>query len=178
MKPGRLTSARGLVRAGARAVTREVVAAAMVVAISLSPVAWADTPVTTPSTHHAPNPLIGGWKADTYFLKDGSTYPLLGQIIFGEKNWSVLYIVLQDGKPQRGSGEGGDYVLDGKNLTFIHHFMISTLAPAIPGLKEQPMRSLQWEKDLVEPASFEVVGDRMTLFMPSGNRLTWTRSSM
>lgn len=143
----------------------------------ISTAALGATPAAPPE-HAAANPLIGGWKADTYFLKDGSNYPLLGQIIFAEKNWSVLFIVLQDGKPQRGSGEGGDYKVDGKNLTFIHHFMISTLAPAIPGLKEQPMRSMEWDKEVVEESSFEVVGDRMTLFMPSGNRLTWTRSSM
>jgi hypothetical protein len=109
----------------------------LVVAGSLSTIARGDAPVDLSPKQAAVNPLIGGWTADTYFLKDGFTYPLLGQIIFGEKNWSVCCIVLENGKPQRGSGEGGDYVGGGKNLTFTHHFMISTSAPALPGLKEQ-----------------------------------------
>jgi hypothetical protein len=125
----------------------------------------------------AMNALIGGWQAQKYFLKNGSEYPLLGQILFTQKNWTVLYLVVVDGKPQRGSGEGGDYTVEGDSVTFIHHFMVSTPADAIPGLKAQPQRSLQWDPPNVEPARFEVKGDQLTLFMPSGNRLTWTRSS-
>ena len=125
----------------------------------------------------AGNPLIGGWKADHYYLKDGSSYPLLGQILFTRKNWTVLFIVVKDGKPQRGSGEGGDYTVDGNKVVFIHHYIASTPAPAIAGLTEQPLRAMEWDKLVVEASTFDVQGDRMTLFMPSGNRLTWTRTS-
>jgi hypothetical protein len=123
------------------------------------------------------NPLVGGWKADHYYLKDGSSYPLLGQILFTRNNWTVLFIVVKDGKPQRGSGEGGDYTVDGNKVVFIHHYVASTPAPAIAGLKEQPARALEWEPSHAENSTFDVQGDRLTLFMPSGNRLTWTRSS-
>jgi len=122
-------------------------------------------------------PLIGGWQAEHYYLKDGSNYPLLGQILFTEKNWMVIYIVVKDGKPQRGSGEGGDYIVNGNNVTFVHHYIVSTPADAIAGLGAQQLRAFKWDKELVEASTFEVKGDRMTLFMPSGNRLTWTRSS-
>lgn len=125
----------------------------------------------------APNPLIGGWQAEHYYLKDGSDYPLLGQILFTRKNWTVLYIVVKDGKPQRGSGEGGDYTVEGNKVTFVHHFIASTPADGIPGLKAQELRAWRWDKELVEGATFDVKGEQMTLFMPSGNRLTWTRSS-
>ncbi len=123
------------------------------------------------------NPLIGGWRAEHYYLKDGSDYPLLGQILFTEKNFTVIYIVVKDGKPQRGSGEGGDYAVEGNHVTFIHHYIASTPAKAITGLKAQTLEAKKWEKDLVEPSTFEVKEDHMTLFMPSGNRLTWTRIS-
>lgn len=123
------------------------------------------------------NPLVGGWKADHYYLKDGSSYPLLGQILFTSRNWTVLFIVVQDGKPQRGSGEGGDYTVDGNKVMFTHHYVASTPAPAIPGLKEQQARALEWEPSHSENSTFAVQGDHLTLFMPSGNRLTWTRSS-
>jgi hypothetical protein len=143
----------------------------------ISPPSHSETQAPPALMRVVANPLIGGWKADTYFLKDGSNYPLVGQILFTEKTWSVLFIVMKDGKSQRGSGEGGEYTVEGNHVTFIHHFMISTAAPEIPGLKEQPMRALEWDKANVEVSTFEVAGDRMTLFMPSGNRLTWTRSS-
>jgi hypothetical protein len=128
---------------------------------------------------HSPgrNPLIGGWKADHYYLQDGSSYPLLGQILFTSSNWTVLFIVVQDGKPQRGSGEGGDYAVDGNKVVFTHRYVASTPAPAIPGLKEQQARALEWEPSHAENSTFVVQGDRLTLLMPSGNRLTWTRSS-
>jgi hypothetical protein len=125
----------------------------------------------------AGNPLIGGWKADHYYLKDGSNYPLLGQILFTRKNWTVLFIVVKDGMPQRGSGEGGDYTVDGNKVVFVHYYIVSTPAPAIAGLTEQPLRAMEWDKSRVEASTFDVQGDRMTLFMPSGNRLTWTRTS-
>jgi hypothetical protein len=123
------------------------------------------------------NSLVGGWKADHYYLKDGSSYPLLGQILFTRNNWTVLFIVVKDGKPQRGSGEGGDYTVDGNKVVFVHHYVASTAAPAITGLKEQAARALEWEPSHAESSTFDIQGDRLTLFMPSGNRLTWTRSS-
>jgi hypothetical protein len=123
------------------------------------------------------NPLVGGWKAENYYLKNGSSYHLLGQILFTSRNWTVLFIVVKDGKPQRGSGEGGDYTVDGNKVVFTHHYVASTPAPAIAGLKEQPARALEWEPSHAENSTFDVQGDRLTLFMPSGNRLTWTRSS-
>jgi hypothetical protein len=136
--------------------------------------ARAADPMPSPSVG---NPLVGGWKADHYYLKDGSGYPLLGQILFTRNNWTVLFIVVKDGKPQRGSGEGGDYTVDGNKVVFVHHYVASTPAPAIAGLKEQPARALEWEPSHAENSTFDVQGDRLTLFMPSGNRLTWTRSS-
>lgn len=123
------------------------------------------------------NPLIGGWRAENYHLRDGTEYPLLGQILFTEKNFNVLYIVVKEGKPQRGSGEGGDYTVEGNNVTFIHHYIASTPAEAIQGLKAQALRAFKWDKDLVEASTFKVDGEHMTLFMPSGNQLTWTRTS-
>jgi hypothetical protein len=123
------------------------------------------------------NPLIGGWLAQSYYLKDGTEYPLLGQILFTRSNWTVLYIVVVDGKPQRGSGEGGEYTADENAVTFVHHYIASTPAPSVPGLKAQPQRTWQWEPAVTEASSFEIKGDQLTLFMPSGNRLTWVRSS-
>jgi hypothetical protein len=62
-------------------------------------------------------------------------------------------------------------------VVFIHHFVASAPAPAIAGLKEQQLRAMEWEPSHAEDSTFDVQGDRLTLFMPSGNRLTWTRSS-
>jgi hypothetical protein len=147
-------------------------------ALAITSLATAEVPAADSAPHRsAANPLLGGWKAEHYYLKDGSSYPLLGQILFTRKNWTVLFIVVKDGKAQRGSGEGGDYTVDGNKVVFIHHYVASTPAPAIAGLKEQPARALEWQPSHAESSRFDVQGDRLTLFMPSGNRLTWTRSS-
>jgi hypothetical protein len=150
-----------------------------IASLSLAAVSWAVLAIGASATRAAEpgNPLIGGWRAEHYYLKDGSDYPLLGQILFTEKNFQVIYIVVQDGKPQRGSGEGGDYTVEANNVTFIHHYIAAPEAPAIKGLKAQTKEAKKWEQDLVEHSTFDVKGDELTLFMPSGNRLTWTRIS-
>jgi len=89
----------------------------------------------------------------------------------------VIYIAVKDGKTQRGCGEGGDYTVEGNQVTFIHYYITCTPAQAITGLKEQTLEAKKWDKDLVEPSAFAVQEDHTTLFMPSGNRLTRTRAS-
>jgi hypothetical protein len=122
--------------------------------------------------------LEGSWKADRYYLKNGSEYPAAGQILFTGNQFSVVYLVLKDGKPQRGSGEAGDYSVDGEKVVFTHRYLVTTPAEAIPGLEQQQLHHAERsasDPTTIERATFKIEGERLTLFFPSGNRLTWTR---
>lgn len=121
--------------------------------------------------------LRGSWIAEAYTLADGPVHDVAGQIHFTERDWLVLFFVLDRGEPTRGSAEGGRYTLEGDRLTFEHLHHFSTGA-GLPGLPESPLRMETRVGDgPLEPSRVLVTGDRMTLFFPSGNRMSFRRGS-
>lgn len=123
--------------------------------------------------------LRGGWQAESYLMKGGQiSYPIRGQIIFSERDWTVLFFTMKDGKLVRGSGEGGYYEASGANLVFFHRFFAGPAFEAIPGLKAQEAAAQVKEPPVREETTYEIHDNRLTIhFGPSGNTLTWLRSS-
>ncbi len=117
----------------------------------------------------------GAWVADRYLLASGTEYPVQGQIFFAMGQWQVLFFVMdEDGEPQRGSGEGGTYERTADGVVFRHLFNLS-VGTSMPGLPEAPLRMVARgaEGAPLEPTRVDVVGDVLTLYFPSGNRMTF-----
>jgi hypothetical protein len=90
----------------------------------------------------------------------------------------VLFFTIKDGLVVRGSGEGGFYETSGDKLVFFHRFFAGPAFEAIPGLKAQKGDARINETPIREETTYKIEGDRLTIsFGPSGNKLTWTRSS-
>lgn len=127
----------------------------------------------------APGEVEGAWSAQEYHLASGPTHPVRGQIVFTEHDWQVVFFVMhEDGTPGRGSAEGGSYESTADGVVFRHLFNLS-VGDAMDGLDAAPLRMIV--RDPVdaplEPTRVDVEGDRLTLFFPSGNRMTFVRSA-
>jgi hypothetical protein len=123
--------------------------------------------------------IEGAWHAETYFLKEGNQHPVEGLIFFTEKDWTVLFFVMAgDEEPRRGSGEGGTYTLTGDRLVFTHYYHLST-GKAMEGLDEAPLRMEVHDAHsaATEPCRAAIEADRLVLHFPSGNRMSFKRSS-
>jgi hypothetical protein len=126
----------------------------------------------------AESQIQGAWRTESYVLKDGSQYDLDGLIVFTEKDWTVLFFVLdEDNQLRRGSGEAGTYALQGEHLTFTHLYNISA-GDQLGSLAASPLRMvIHRGEPPTEPCRVEFDGDRMTIFFPSGNKIDFRRSS-
>jgi hypothetical protein len=123
--------------------------------------------------------IRGGWQAETYALKSGERHALKGQIVFTASDWSVTFLITPEGQaPQRASAEGGTYTLEGTNLGLRHLYNFSA-GGALPGLPASPLRMTVNEpaQALLEPCTVTVEGERLTLAFPSGNSMSFQRSS-
>lgn len=134
----------------------------------------------TPSQAVAQPPpdIRGAWSAQDYRLTGGPTHPVRGQIVFTEQDWQVVFFVLDaTGAPLRGSAEGGSYERTADGVIFRHLFNLS-VGEAMDGLAEAPLRMVVRDpKDApLEPTRVGVEGDVLTLYFPSGNRMTFLRS--
>lgn len=119
----------------------------------------------------------GPWAADEYLLADGPTHVVRGQIFFGERDWQVLFLVMDEtGAPRRGSAEGGTYERTDDGVVFRHLFNLS-VGEAMEGLAEAPLRMVARdpEEAPLEPTRVGVEGGVLTLYFPSGNRMTFRR---
>lgn len=119
--------------------------------------------------------IRGVWYPDLYILKDGTKPIVKGLIFFGEKDWLVLFFVVNENqKPLLGSAEGGVYSLNENRLVLKHLYNLS-------GGKEvagSPIKPSNMEiKDIlnarVEPCTVEIKSDILTMDFPSGNRMTF-----
>lgn len=128
------------------------------------------------STAAAAAEIEGSWSAELYVLEDGTELPVEGLIFFTERDWTVLFFVSADGEVRRGSGEGGTYELAGDALTFRHFYHLSA-GEAVASLPEAPLRMSVREPEAAaeEPCRVEIGDARMTLFFPSGNRMSFSR---
>lgn len=122
----------------------------------------------------------GSWKPETYRLKSGPVHDVTGLITFTEKDWSVLFFIVTDEGPRRGSGEGGTYTLVGDKLTFRHLYNLSG-GHAVDGFEASDLSMKVRPKDAgdapAEPCTITVEEDLLTIFFPSGNQMTFRRSS-
>jgi hypothetical protein len=125
------------------------------------------------------NDLRGGWRADSYVLKSGEVHDVEGIMVFSDSEWSVTYFVKDDeGKPQRGAGEGGPYTLDGDELVLTRDYLVIA-GNELEELREIPLRfDIPAVKDpVVEVCTVEFIGDRIVIEFPSGNKMGFRRSS-
>jgi hypothetical protein len=125
------------------------------------------------------DPLQGVWSAEQYLLADGTDHELRGRIFFAERHWQVLFFVIDDfGEPRRGSGEGGTYERTADGVVFRHLFNLSA-GEAMFGLEEAPLRMIARspEDAPLEPTRVLVDGDVLTLYFPSGNRMTFSKAT-
>lgn len=120
--------------------------------------------------------LRGAWATRTYVLSNGTTHQLAGHIFFDRTEWTVLFFVLDDGEPQRGSAEGGTYRLDGQNLVFTHVYNLSA-GSGMEGLPETPLRMVARPRGTgpEEPSTIDIDGDVLTIYFPSGNSMIFER---
>ncbi len=134
----------------------------------------------------ADDPIAGAWRPRTYRIGGETPAELTvdGRIRFdpgtpGE--WFVLFFVVgADGTPQRGSAEGGQWFREGEDLVLTHAWHLSA-GDAVDPLPEAPLRMAsrsfaEAAEGHREPCRTEVEGDRMTLFFPSGNSMTFLRA--
>ena len=149
--------------AGGGAAVVALAAAALLFGGGLAPVA-------------AQTDLDGAWRADEYALADGVTHPLAGHILFVDGEWSVLFYVLDaTGQPVRTSAEGGTYTRSAEDLVFTHLYYTAKGA-AVDGLEESPFEMRVNDAGVEEPSRATVNGDYLTLYFPSGNRMTFRRA--
>lgn len=123
--------------------------------------------------------LRGAWAAQQYHMSEGGVHPVEGRIFFTERDWQVLFFVMDgEGEARRGSGEGGTYTVEDGRLVFTHLFNLSA-GDEMTGLPASELRMVTRspEDAPTEPTRIDVVGDALTLHFPSGNRLTFRRSS-
>lgn len=121
----------------------------------------------------------GGWQAETYTLKTGERHRVQGLIVFTATDWNVTFFVTPVGQaPQRASAEGGTYAREGSQLLLRHLYNFST-GNAVPGLPASPMRMAVQDRRTapVEAVIATVDVERLTLSFPSGNTMTFRRSS-
>jgi hypothetical protein len=123
------------------------------------------------------NTIEGAWSADRYILADGTDHEVRGRIFFADRDWQVLFFVMDEsGVPRRGSAEGGRYTLEGNSLSLTHEFNLSG-GDGLPGLPRSDF-SLTVRPEsaaVLEPTTTYIEGDRFTLYFPSGNRMTFRR---
>jgi hypothetical protein len=121
--------------------------------------------------------IQGAWNARVYRLASGQVHTVRGHIFFADAEWQVLFFVMDNDEPRRGSGEGGTYTLRGDQLTFEHHYLLAA-GDEMSGL---PATSLRMEaRDGTgpsEPTRVELTDEQLILHFPSGNSLEFTRSS-
>lgn len=134
----------------------------------------------TPQSDSGPLDIRGAWKPETYRLKSGPVHEVTGLISFTEKDWSVLFFIVTDEGPRRGSGEGGTYTLEGDKLTFRHLYNLSG-GHAVDGFEASGLsmrvRPADTEDAPAEPCTITIEEDLLTIFFPSGNQMTFRHSS-
>lgn len=138
------------------------------------------SPAAIPRSEAGSLDIRGAWKPESYRLKSGPVHEVAGLISFTQKDWSVLFFIVTVEGPQRGSGEGGTYTLEGDKLTFRHLYNLSG-GHAVDGFEASELsmrvRPEDAEDAPAEPCTITIEEDLLTIFFPSGNQMTFRRSS-
>jgi len=121
--------------------------------------------------------LRGAWAADRYVMASGPTHEVQGRIFFAERDWQVLFFVVdEDGEVRRGSGEGGSYELRDGQVVFTHLFNLS-VGDEMVGLPASELRMVSRDPQgaPTEPTDLRIEEDVLTLHFPSGNRMIFRK---
>jgi hypothetical protein len=120
----------------------------------------------------AQSPVEGAWHPEIYTLADGTEQKVTGLIFFTDRDWTVLFFTMDGaGSLARGAGEGGTYTLEGDRLVFTHLYHLSGGSTPLKMSAKSP------EEAELEPCRIERAGELLRIFFPSGNRMTFRRSS-
>lgn len=128
----------------------------------------------------AASPIEGVWIALQYVLASGDGHTLRGRIFFSGGDWTVVFFVLdEEGAARRASAEGGTYSVVDDVVTFRHEYNFSR-GDEIAGMAAAELRMDVTPRgsEAEEPTRFSVDGSMLTLFFPSGNRMTFEKSGM
>lgn len=140
-------------------------------------VAATSVALTTTRGQTASDALEGAWSAREYVLASGARHVVRGRIHFTDRDWQVLFFVMDGETPARGSAEGGRYTFDGETLTFEHLHHLS-VGETLEGLPASDLRMTARTSDgPMEPTGVRIEGDRLVLEFPSGNEMSFDRSS-
>ncbi len=121
--------------------------------------------------------IQGAWHPEQYILPNGITHNVDGLIVFTESDWNVLFFVTDNGEPRRASAEGGSYFLRGDRLILTHDYNFA-YGDEVRGLAATPPSyRILGAAAATELCTVEMTDDSMTLFFPSGNSMTFRRSS-
>lgn len=105
---------------------------------------------------------------------------MTGLITFKEKDWSVLFLIIKDKEPLRGSAEGGTYTLEGDKLVFRHLYNLSG-GYAVEGMAVSDLTMRARDPKIAdvpaESCTIQVKDDVLTIFFPTGNQMTFRLSS-
>ena len=124
--------------------------------------------------------IRGAWRPEEYRLHEGMVHKVTGLIFFSEKDWSVLFFIITELGPQKASAEGGTYQLEGNRLVFKHLYNFSgSKEPSATKHSEQTMvvRNPSVSEIPSEACTIELKNDLLTIHFPSGNLMTFRRSS-
>jgi len=141
--------------------------------LRIVPVLLAAISLSTPVLAQSPvEGVEGAWHPEIYTLKDGTVQEVTGLIFFTDRDWTVLFFT-RDGRGglERGAGEGGTYTLDGDRLVFTHLYHLSGGSTPLKMSAKSP------EDAEHEPCRIELAGEILTIYFPSGNRMSFRRSS-
>ena len=121
--------------------------------------------------------IQGAWHPEQYILPNGITHDVDGLIVFTESDWNVLFFVTDNGEPRRASAEGGSYFLRGDRLILTHDYNF-VYGDEVRGLAATPPSyRILGAAAATELCTVEMTEDFMTLSFPSGNFMTFRRSS-
>ncbi len=122
--------------------------------------------------------IQGAWHPERYQLSDGTTHTVDGLFFFTDSDWSVLFFVTDpDGEPRRASAEGGSYTHRNNRVVLTHEYNFSYGEEA-PGLAASTLSlRILGAAAATELCTVEWDADFMTLSFPSGNSMTFRRSS-
>jgi hypothetical protein len=121
--------------------------------------------------------IQGAWHPEQYTLQNGITHEVDGLIVFTESDWNVLFFVTENGEPRRASAEGGSFFFRGNRLILTHDYNFA-YGDEVRGLAATaPSFRILGAAAATEMCTVEMTEDAMTLFFPSGNTMTFRRSS-
>lgn len=122
-----------------------------------------------------PQPSLRGvWKPSVYRLKNGSETAVDGQLFFSSTRWTVLFFILDEGRPRRGSAEGGSYSLKDDQLEFRHEYHFAGPGDG-EGETALRMEVREAAQAVSEKCRIRIEGKRLTILFPSGNAMIFER---